>query len=159
MNWLHTYTFLRLLKVLERRLKFLTYQFCLVCRKKLVFNKMKLFLVSLILIIIIIRINLFKFCSYKYWNTILKIFFQVVLICIAAALAAPSPEPKPAEKSESDSTLHLQKRQAGPSPKPYSDALAYFNNYGSWPSGYTQHYALLNYNGLNPVFFNPNYRL
>ena len=94
-------------------------------------------------------------------TSFLKIKFQVVLICIAAALAAPSPEPKPEEKSESDSTLHLQKRQAGagPSPKPYSDALNYFNNYGSWPSGYTQHYSLLNYNGLNPVFFNPYYRL
>ena len=126
----------------------------------MVFYKMKLFLVSVILSIIIIRISIeLSSVLTNIETSFLKINFQVVLICIAAALAAPSPEPKPAEKSESDSTLHLQKRQAGPSPKPYSDALAYFNNYGSWPSGYTQHYSLLNYNGLNPVFFNPNYRL
>ena len=80
---------------------------------------------------------------------------------IAGALAAPSSNPKSEEKSDSNLTLHLQKRQAGPSSgaKPYSDALAYFNNFGSWPAGYTQHYSLLNYNGLNPTIFNPTYRL
>ena len=43
--------------------------------------------------------------------------------------------------------------------KAYSDGLEYFINYGSWPVGYTQHYSLLNYNGLNPTMFNPYYAL
>ena len=43
--------------------------------------------------------------------------------------------------------------------KAYADGLAYFNNYGSWPVGYNQHYSLLNYNGLNPTMFNPYYAL
>ena len=87
--------------------------------------------------------------------------FQIILVFIAGALAAPSSNSKSEEKSDSNLTLHLQKRQAGPSSgaKPYSDALAYFNNFGSWPAGYTQHYSLLNYNGLNPTIFNPTYRL
>ena len=83
-----------------------------------------------------------------------------MLIIFIGAFAAPNPNPKSEEKSESTPSLHLQKRQAGPSAgaKPYSDALAYFNNYGSWPAGYTQHYTQLNYNGLNPILFNPTYR-